>query len=60
MSREELRAQLLAADARGDVQAQDAAVRAFAQAQRRAAAGALIARLRRSLPWQRFARRLRA
>jgi hypothetical protein len=60
MSRDEFRSRLLAAHARGDAQAQDAVVRAFAHAQLRSMAGALFLRLRRGVARQRSARRLRA
>jgi hypothetical protein len=60
MSPDELRARLLAAHARGDVQAQEAAVRAFALTQLRLAVTALVLRLRGRFGRQRDARRLGA
>jgi hypothetical protein len=60
MSGDELRARLLAAQARGDVLAQDIAVRAFAHAQLRTAIGALVLRLLRRFGPHRLARRHRA
>jgi hypothetical protein len=49
MSPDELRTSLIAANARGDIQAQEAAVRAFAQAQLRATLAAFLPWLRRRL-----------